>query len=187
MATNEILLGNIITKPATRDAVHIAIAPVIASEDLKPGQHIGLVEGTNKATSNTRKCIGIVDPFLKKQGVKAGQEFFMCLYPNTVTSMKHFWEHPSFQSEQKIDTKDKNFNKIVDARSHILEIALELGVDNNELLDRAREYIDYGNYWSEGDRFEGMYLPSEFWDYFEILTGKRVSDSDRNSFFSCSC
>jgi hypothetical protein len=79
-----------------RDAVHVAIAPVIASEDLVPGQHVGLDGGRPThawARANTK--IGIVDPFLAEP-VKRGQRFWLFLYPGTITSLRHVWTHPAF-------------------------------------------------------------------------------------------
>ena len=56
-----------------------------------------------------------------------------------------------------------------------------------ELIDCATAYVNGGEYWSEGDRFEGQDLYDEFWDDFEELTGLKVPEGDRYSFFSCSC
>jgi hypothetical protein len=79
-----------------RDAIHIAIAPVTATERLTPGQHVGLVkEGNLDLAGPCEKCIGIVDPFLTAE-VEAGQRFWLFLYPNTVTGMRHIWAHPAF-------------------------------------------------------------------------------------------
>ena len=55
------------------------------------------------------------------------------------------------------------------------------------LIDRATCYVNGGEYWSEGGRFEGQGLYDEFWDDFEELTGLTVPEGDRYSFFSCSC
>lgn len=56
-----------------------------------------------------------------------------------------------------------------------------------ELIDRATAYVNGGEYWSEGGRFEGQDLYDEFWDDFEELTGLKVPEGDRYSFFNCSC
>lgn len=67
-----------------RDAVHVAIAPVTALERLEPGQHVGL-DG-----SSSHPHVGVVDPFLTSP-VEVGQRFWLCMYPNTVTGIRHIW------------------------------------------------------------------------------------------------
>jgi hypothetical protein len=66
-----------------RDAVHVAIVPMVATKTLRPGERL-----TN----------GIVDPFLTEP-VEVGQRFWLCLYPNTVTSLRHVWTHPAYNDE----------------------------------------------------------------------------------------
>ena len=61
-------LGTIIDDSAGRDAIHLAVEPVIAYRHLKAGEHVGLVNG--RATPHADKLLGIVDPFLPN-GVKA--------------------------------------------------------------------------------------------------------------------
>lgn len=86
-------LGKVIEGPAGRDAIHVAVAPVVAGVFLEPGQHVGLfADGTAKPT---KPHIGIVDPFLT-QPVEKGERFWLFLYPNTVTSLRHVWTHPAF-------------------------------------------------------------------------------------------
>lgn len=79
-----------------RDAVHIALAPVTAAERLTPGQHVGLVQQDNvELAGPCRHNIGIVDPYLSEP-VEAGERFWLCLYPGTVTGLRHVWTHPVF-------------------------------------------------------------------------------------------
>lgn len=79
-----------------RDAIHIAVAPVMAAERLRPGQHVGLVRvGDPERVGPCDRNIGIVDPFLAEE-VEAGQRFWLFLYPGTVTSLRHIWTHPAF-------------------------------------------------------------------------------------------
>ena len=87
-------LGQFPNEDDRRDAIHIAIAPVVAGEDLQPGEHVGL--SPDKKFVKTENSIGIVDPFLKET-VKAGQTFWLCLYPYTITSLRHAWTHPTFK------------------------------------------------------------------------------------------
>ena len=88
-------LGEIIQSNGhMRDAVHVAVAPVTAAEHLKPCMHVGFVSpGDTEMVGLCDHPIGIVDPFLK-QPVEAGQRFWLCLYPGTITSLRHSWQNP---------------------------------------------------------------------------------------------
>lgn len=84
---------------ARRDAIHIAVAPIVAAERLNPGTKIILREG--KAEWCEREeytSIGIVDPFLK-QPIEKGQRFWLFLNPDSITSLRHVWSHPSFKAK----------------------------------------------------------------------------------------
>lgn len=89
-------LGKLASEDAGRDAIHVAVAPVVAAENLSIGQHVGIAE--DGRASAKAKPIGIVDPYLKGF-VEAGQRFYLCLYPNTITSLRHHWVHPAFKDE----------------------------------------------------------------------------------------
>jgi hypothetical protein len=87
-------IGKVLVGSEQRDAIHIAIAPVVAEMTLSPGWHVGLTDD-GKATINATAKVGIVDPFLRDI-VKEGERFYLFLYPNTVTSLRHEWTHPAF-------------------------------------------------------------------------------------------
>jgi hypothetical protein len=76
-----------------RDAIHIAIAPVVAAHTLGPGQHVGPYNDGRYGITATP--IGIVDPFLIA-AVAENSPFWLCLYPYSITSLRHVWTHPSF-------------------------------------------------------------------------------------------
>lgn len=90
-------LGKVITKPQKRDAIHIAVAPLVAAHGMTPGMHIGLNE-KGEASNHVKAFLGIVDPYLDK-AVKTGDTFWMFLYPNTVTGLRHDWSHPDFVND----------------------------------------------------------------------------------------
>ena len=92
-------LGELITNgDRRRDAVHIAVVPAIAEKQLTPGQHVGLTRHDNVETVGPcDQPIGIVDPYLTA-AVEPGQRFWLCLYPGTITSLRHVWTHPAFAS-----------------------------------------------------------------------------------------
>ncbi len=92
-------VGQLAGDDARRDAIHFAVAPVIAGEDLDPGDHVGL-NGNQEAMKDIGvseiKRIGLVDPFLSTRVLK-GQKFWLFLYPNTITNLRHVWSHPAFK------------------------------------------------------------------------------------------
>jgi hypothetical protein len=101
MSQNSPVLGNLVKKGEYRDAVHIAITPVVACQDLEPGDHVGLRPDNGEACRmepKEKRTIGIVDPFLTAR-VKKGERFWLCLYPNSITSLRHVWTHPAFTAK----------------------------------------------------------------------------------------
>jgi len=104
MATEVPNIGRILptNESIGRDAVHVAIVPVIAAETLQPGQRVGLIyQGADVVGTNglIASC-GIVDPYLTDP-VRKGQRFYLFLYPGTVTSLRHEWTHPLFDGKDK--------------------------------------------------------------------------------------
>lgn len=90
------MLGELCVKGAERDAVHVAILPCEAAQDLEPNQDVGL-DGSGKASLYSDNKIGKVDPFLRDT-VRTGEYFNIVLYPNTVTGLRHDWKLPSLNS-----------------------------------------------------------------------------------------
>lgn len=91
---SDVKLGKLVDGECGRDAVHVAVIPMIAHVRLKPGQRVGIIsEGVAGPTSNN---VGIVDPFLMVS-VQKGFKFLLCLFPGSVTGMRHHWKHPAFE------------------------------------------------------------------------------------------
>lgn len=93
-------LGMIHFKPEHRDAIHLAVDPVIAGCELVVGQRIGIVGGIAYPAGlfHDDKRVpyhGIVDPFLPSR-VLEGQKFWFVMAPRMVTSLRHVWNHPEF-------------------------------------------------------------------------------------------
>ena len=174
-------IGKLIEGESNRDAIHIAIAPVVANETLMPGQHIGFIAGSTSVVDIVPDTIGIVDPFLRRP-ILRGQAFYMCLYPNTVTGMRHHWSHPAFVAEVKPTQVSK-------ATGIIEQTAAEFGLVYDEFMDTVRDFLRTGDYACEGGRWDGQSLwgNDEFWDAYEEVTGTKVHQDDRGGVFSCSC
>lgn len=99
-------VGELCHDNARRDAVHFAVAPVVAGDVLRPGMHVCLLpngEAGNRDylddNCESIPTIGIVDPFLKEKFVYKGERFWLFLYPNTITNLRHVWEHPAFKAK----------------------------------------------------------------------------------------
>lgn len=121
-------LGQIISENEKRDAIHLAVEPVIATEKLYPGQDVG-------ANGTTKNPVGIVDPFLKSP-VFPGQRFWLVVYPRQIHSLRHVWTHPAFDDEKE---NPKSFkaatpDPTVAAREWIEEYADDIGLDYNTLM-----------------------------------------------------
>lgn len=171
-------LGTII-EAGGRDAIHLAVEPAIAAEDLYPGQHVGL--GRDGATTNGVKKLGIVDPFILGM-IPKGKMFWLVVYPRQITSLRHVWEHPDFQDKKEqpaMASKGiseawlRNFCKTHDCPRYESVIAAYLNGDAND---------EYFHFYGE-DAHDP--IPHEFWDHIETVTG--IKPISRPEYFSCTC
>lgn len=62
-----------------------------------------------------------------------------------------------------------------------------IGVDMDELLEAADNYLSHDDYLCKGDLLDGLSTNPLFWDHYEVLRRTTVQSEDRGSFFSCSC
>jgi hypothetical protein len=181
-------LGTILGEGAGRDAIHLAVEPVYAVETLHPGQHVGFVTNDN-GVGACDDPVGIVDPFLN-EFIQKGEHFWLVVYPRQITSLRHVWTHPKFKDMEGptvVAAVAPPSDEVSKAIAWMQNYADEIEVGYSELLDRARSYVEYGDYWSEGGKFESMSVPVEFWDHYELITDHHVDPTDKGNFFSCSC
>ena len=73
------------------------------------------------------------------------------------------------------------------AKQRLIDFADELDSDYTELMEKASDFIKYGEYWNEGERFEGQSIYPGFWEDYELVTQTTVSPDDKYGFFTCSC
>jgi len=173
------LLGKVIEGDEERDAIHVAVAPVEAGAQLKPGEHVGLMS-SGRFGSNADKLIGVVDPFLKDR-VKTGQKFWLFLYPGSTTVLRHDWAHPAFRKEQ---VKAGNTQE---AEQWLKDFAEQIGTGYYTLMKAAHNWLLYEEYFVEGGKFEGEYVPEDFWVYYDMVMGTKTPEEKRQNFLSCSC
>ncbi len=195
-------LGMILDGTQKRDAIHLAVEPVVAGEFMGPGEHITIENGVARRV-NPGKGLGIVDPFLLV-GVEKGQHFWFIMYPRKISSLRHVWAHPSFPDEPEIGspadaadlatkimsatiTQDR---KAADSLAWIKKYAESIHVDVKELMDGAKAYLDHGEYFMPRDdmgRLEGVDTDPAFWEHYTNVTGLNPPDEGCERFFSCSC
>lgn len=179
------ILGALLTDESVRDAIHIAVAPVVAVENLFPGQHVGFVKEGNTADVGTacKAKIGIVDPFLTEP-VQRGQRFWMLLYPNTITSLRHEWIHPAFGVVAKPAAAHR-----VDSEAWLRTFAAEMDIGYQGLMDAATQWVEREEYTVQqgSERWRDSFgNAKEFWHHYEIVTGTKVKDHEA-TFFCCTC
>jgi hypothetical protein len=86
-----------------RDAVHVAIAPVIAYETLQPGDRVVVVWGGRVRRAHVdEQAVAIVDPFLREP-TEAGDRVWVLLVPGTPVGLRHYWQHKDFPDRPSDD------------------------------------------------------------------------------------
>jgi hypothetical protein len=177
-------LGTIIGENEKRDAIHLAVAPAVASVKLFPGQDV------NAKGEPADPFVGIVDPFLKTP-VQPGQRFWLVIYPRMIHSLRHVWTHPSFADEA--ETVYPQATAKDESMAWIKQYADGLSLHWTRLLEGADEWVEskkrggYGDYLVEGGTLEGEYTSDEFWRHYEIVRGITLPEDTKTNFFSCSC
>lgn len=182
MDASKLGLGHIITTEQNKDAVHMAIAPVIAGCSMKPGAHVGIANGL---ACFTDKPIGVVDPFLAKS-VRKGDKFWLFLYAGTITGLRHEWAHPSFPDAAVSPVVET----ISDSERWLRDFADNVDADYDEMMSTAESHCGegFGDYLCEGGKWEGQGTPGEFWEHFTKVTGKNPNTKyGLPGIFSCSC
>lgn len=178
-------LGELITGEAHRDAIHVAVAPVVASEELTAGQDVGLLSGD--VAGPCERPIGIVDPFIKTS-VGKGERFYLFLYPNTVTGMRHEWQHPAFGGPVQADAGD-----VAESEKWLRNYAIKLkpyDADNSQeyaFTELIRE-LKAGELFGHGSDLHGLYElddADELKFHAERYLGIRICWEHFT--FSCSC
>jgi hypothetical protein len=179
-------LGSIIDESQKRDAIHLAVEPVIAGHDLKSGDHIKLVDGKAVKAMPTQG-LGIVDPFIDGNVTK-GERFWLVVYPRKITSLRHVWTHPAFAEAEVPATPAYSASE-----QWIRSFADRVSLHYDVVMEGADEYVrsksrgGWGEYLCFGGLLEGESVPDEFWTHYDAVTGKTTPEEHRGSFFTCSC
>ena len=181
-------LGQLIEKGSAsqRDAIHVAVMPVTAAEDLKPGAKIAFVYGTkNMVKQEHYRPVGVVDPFLDTYQVDKGEEFFMMLFPGTITGLRHEWTHPDIDRPAPTNEHEK----------WLREFASRWNFDYDEMIQQASAPSTEGSWnyiTANGVDLHNKYeLGADhdlFWSHLECVVDKFFDQGHRDRFvWSCSC
>lgn len=197
---SEVNLGALVTDElAERDAVHVAIWPATAGEDLRAGDRVGFIGYEAKMGKDAPALIGVVDPFLPSPVLK-DQRFWLCLFPNTITSLRHDWSHPAFEKEtaQRL-VKEESEGWLKDWLSHhdcpedyewVMRVIASKPYTKVYPNDNGSQDDEcYGERDGTSLFFRGVDahadIPPEFWRHVEVVMGVKLNWCAVS--FSCSC
>ena len=181
------LIGKKLTEDAGRDAVHIAVMPVVCGEPrLYPGQSIGIIFGTTDMVASRQlgTHMGVVDPFMH-DWVAKGDRFYMFLLPNTITGLRHEWTCPAVDGPPT----SRVVCTAAESESWLRQFAERWHMDYGDMIDGARDG-DYAH--ADGiDLHTADDLGADhdlFWSHLETLTGTIFNAEHRGKMtWSCSC
>lgn len=176
---SEVNIGKTPESTAKRDAVHVALAPIVAGENLAVNDRVHVRDG--KAYRCTSQPTGIVDPF-RDTPVVNGAMFWLFMYPNTIRSIRHDWQHP--------DVPDSAIARDPEGESmrYMEGYANSINRSVGYVLERIRERDSIIADGVDQHSWEYDGPVSEFWRHAEILIGESIPASYRDDFvFSCSC
>lgn len=180
-------LGTIIGEGEKRDAIHLAVEPVVASERLRPGEALNFTADGLAQRGGTNP-IGIVDPFLTRD-VEAGERFWLVVMPRQITSLRHVWEHPSFplSGETGVAVAAPGSAPTIDRAESERYLRQYVDPDYMTLDDFANACAT--------DRWDGVIVaqghdehglvPGEFWIHLANYLRRPVTP--RAEYFSCHC
>lgn len=197
-------IGKLITDDYKRDAIHIAVIPVTAQETVHPGQCVELVEGGNsrvvaflrgRTDGKPHSAVGVIDPFLRGP-VYPDQRCWLFLFPNTVTGMRHEWQHPAFVEFQPsvpgVEASRKWMEEFA-ANHYYYPNYYQEGEEKrrytaDELIQAGKEYLesDWKHVQKGSESLRDDTNAEEFWKHFQVITGIQVP-ADTDQPFCCTC
>jgi len=188
MSDTTMMLGKLAPSDAKRDAIHVAVVPVVAGCNLLAGDAVYVDKSQTAHPAGSTNTIGIVDPFLTKS-VETGQRFWLFLKPGTVTGMRHSWAHPLFPPDED-EVSQKTISKLWLLAWCRRAWPYEEDEPNamlGYLVGKIQSdgQVCFGTDWpSDVDRNSGTFT-QEFWGHYERYTGKTRPTTALQ--FRCAC
>lgn len=186
---SNVRLGQIISpdEVVNRDAIHVAVVPCVAGEQLYTRSPVRLRLGSTDVVVSAHvitdaNCIGIVDPFLDALWVQEGARCWVLLKPNTVTGLRHEWTHPAFDEVPA----PRN-----DSERWLRQFADKWNFDYDQMMAAAAEpggYVTARGIDLHGADEIGAEDLHLFWQHVGIMHGRSFDTEHRSNFgWSCSC
>jgi len=190
--SNEAKLGTIPTGTEGRDAVHVAIVPARSANGLVGGSPVKFNPQNEAEACRVEDAIGVVDPFRPQaqRAVPKGSWFWMCLYPKTITGLRHVWDHPSFpavsSSESSAPNGDKSASEswLKDYVGKHCPYYEGKGYDEFLRYVKDERWIYY--YGSECHSLSDVEDADELFRHLSVVLDRRIDASYFES-FTCSC
>jgi hypothetical protein len=176
-------VGHLVEGNEERDAIHVPVIPVIAGDYLNPGEHVGIM-GSRRNLTATRSAdpVGIIDPFLK-QTVNRGQKCWLFVYPGTIVSLRHNWEHPAFEKvddDPNVQASMRWMEDIADRFQRREPDSYEwLMEEADKIVSGEEDYITFST-----DSYRGEFDAEEFWHHYSVIRGKVATPGN---VFTCMC
>ncbi len=177
-------LGNTPTEAHKRDAIHIAVAPVKAGRILHAGDFVKLNDSGEAIHALVPEAIGVVDAFLQDR-VRPGDTFWLMLFPQTITSLRHEWTHPAFEREA---VSDNTNTQKAESEKWLRNWAVNHAFTYDYVLSVLNEMLSSG-YACAGDDSQAEAFNEDRINlllHASIITGKTMEDVE-GAYFSCSC
>lgn len=188
--SKEAKLGAVPAGNEGRDAVHIAIVPVQAAEGIGAGCPVQMKNG-KAVPCNAHDADGIADPFRRENiAINYGEWFWLCLFPGSITNLRHAWEHPLFPSETKLPG---NPDQVASSKAWLEQYVKRVCPYDNDIsgggyekfLRNVREgqIFYHGHDCHNADDVEDE---TELYYHLSVILNRTIN---RDSFesFSCSC
>lgn len=163
---------------AKRDAVHVAVAPVVPNEDMQPGTKVVFLKSGD--TVNVRKAekdelpVGVIDPFKLNRAMK-GWHCWMLLMPRSIVGLRHEWQHPAFNGT----TEDQS-------EAWLRALAAKYEYTYEKLVSEA--VSGDGSFFGTDIDYEDFFADADFWHHIETVSGEKLSKQHReNASYRCAC